>query len=399
MIIAYFDCFSGISGDMILGALIDAGVDPSALEGNILRAGAPDFRLKTRTVHRGGLRGTAVEIVPKSSTASLKNLKALLDRIDRGNLATPLRKQSREIFTRLARAEARVHRISVQKVHFHEIGALDTFVDVVGAVVGLYLLGATRVCASAVNLGGGQTASPRNGKTLPLPAPATLELMKGCPIFSDGSGAELTTPTGAAILCTLSEGFGPSPAMTLRSVGYGAGGLSLPHPNLFRLWLGHDDPTTDGLDLPEELQVLETQIDDMNPQFYDHIMERLLDAGAVDGFLTPVIMKKGRPGTLITVLSKPNDLPGLIRLLLTETTTLGVRHYAVHRDRLRRSVEAVRTPHGPIRVKFAYLNGKPLQGTPEYDDLRAAAKASGQPILQVWADTLRSIPSGRKRRH
>lgn len=383
--IAYFDCFSGISGDMILGALIHVGVDPKDLQTQILRAGAPPFELDVHSVRKGKLWGTQVTVIPHTKDPTVRTLAQMESRINRGKLSRPLREKVRAIFNRLARAEARVHRVPIKKVHFHEMGATDTMVDIIGAVIGFSLLGIDQIFSSPVNVGGGEVVTSEG--VFPVPSPATAELLKGIPIRSDGTEAELATPTGAAILASLSKGFSPIPSMTLKSVGYGAGSQDLSHPNLLRLMVGEREK---GLE-EEPLHVLETQIDDMNPQFYDHIMERLHLAGALDVFLTPVIMKKGRPGILVTVLGEEDKLQKLTKTLLTETTTLGVRRYPVQRQELSRVIQTVKTPYGPVRVKVSSFKGKAVQRTPEYEDLRILSKKAGLPLKQVWLSALHAI--------
>lgn len=373
---------------MILGALIDAGADPKKIERETLRAGAPPFELQVRSVRRGGLRGQAVDVIPREASPPFRTAADLLSRLSNGDLPQTLQRRSEKIFLRLVRAEARVHRRPEKSIHLHEVGAVDTFVDVVGAVVGLSLLGIDRVLSSAVNVGGGRSSKG----DLPFPAPATAELLKGAQIRSDGTEAELATPTGAAILTSLAEAFCPFPAMTLEAVGYGAGTLNLRSPNLLRVMVGRGEGSLE----EDHLQVIETQIDDMNPQFYDHVVERLFQAGALDVFLTPIIMKKGRPGILVTVLGELARLPGVIEVLLTETTTLGVRCHPVRREKLSRTIDSIRTPLGPVRVKTASWNGKVIHRLPEYEDLRALAEKGGLPLKKVWLDVLRLLPAGLK---
>jgi len=387
MKIAYFDCFMGISGDMILGALIDAGADLDDLQKEIFRAGVPRCKITVRSVLKGTLRGRQVTIVPLEKSPPLRTLGGLLQRLERGKLSPPLFLKVSAILTRLAKAEARVHRIPLEKVHFHEIGAVDTLVDVVGAVVGLHLIGVERIFSSSINLGGGEVRT-RSG-LYPVPSPAVAELLRGFPVKSNGINAELTTPTGAAILTLLAEGFSPLPLMTLDAVGYGAGSRNLEAPNLLRVMIG---TRTEG-PYEDEVQILETEIDDMNPQFYDHVMERLFAAGALDVFLTSLIMKKGRPGILITVLAAEKEVESLLHVLLTETTTLGVRHYRAQRRKLARRIESIETPHGKVRVKVASLKNRRLQSLPEFEDVRALSQATGKPLKEVWIDTLRAIPS------
>jgi hypothetical protein len=376
--VAYFDCPAGASGDMVLGALVDAGCPLGALEDALGTLGVAGWRLTAESVTRGGLGGTRVVVVTDPGVR-FHDLADLLAPLKRSTLADSLKARATAILTRLAEAEARVHRVPVDAVHFHEVGTLDTLVDVVGAVAGLDALGVDVVHVSAFPLGGGsvETAHGR----LPIPAPATAELLRGFPVYDNGIVAELVTPTGAAILTTLAAP-GRIPAMTLLATGWGAGTRELPIPNLLRVLIG--EAAAAAPDLPTEaLVAVETTIDDMSPQLYEPLIERLLDAGALDVHLTPVIMKRSRPGVVLTAYAAPDRVGELARLLFQETTTIGVRWQAWERARLPRELVRVVTSFGPVTFKVSRLAGQAVTVTPEFEEVRRIARERGRPVRQV----------------
>ncbi|MEW6374483.1 MAG: nickel pincer cofactor biosynthesis protein LarC, partial [Thermodesulfobacteriota bacterium] len=291
MRIAYFDCFSGASGDMILGSMIDAGLSQRLLREELKKLRVPGLGLKVREVLRGGISGTQAIVGGKSEKKSHRKLKEIVSIIDRSLLEPGVKEKSKEIFQRIASVEAKIHRKPPEEIHFHELGGLDSLVDIVGAVWGLCQMGIDKIHVSRVNVGTGFVKCEHG--ILPVPAPATLSLMKGSPIYSSGVRRELLTPTGAAILTTLGSEFGPMPLMNVEKVGYGAGRDDLPHPNLLRLIIG----TSEANSGRERVTVIETNIDDMNPQFFDYVMEGVLKIGVQDVFLTPILMKKNRPAT------------------------------------------------------------------------------------------------------
>ncbi len=377
MKIAYFDCPAGASGDMILGALVDAGCPLGALEEAVRALGVPGWRLEPRTVERAGLHGTHL-VVETDPAVRFHDLADLLGPIKRSTLPDPLKERASAILRRLAEAEARVHRVPVEAVHFHEVGALDTLVDVVGAVAGLDALGVEAVYVSAFPLGGG-TVETAHGR-LPVPAPATAELLRGFPVYDNGVRAELVTPTGAAILTTLAT-HGPVPPMTLRAIGWGAGTRQLETPNLLRVLLGESGAPS-GAET-EMLAAVETTIDDMSPQLYEPLMERLLEAGALDVHLTPVIMKRSRPGIVLTVLAPPDRVAELSTLLFRETTTIGVRWREFERTRLPRELTRVETSVGPVTFKVSRLGGRVVTVTPEFEEVRRLARERGVPVREV----------------
>jgi hypothetical protein len=377
--LAYFDCPAGVSGDMILGALVDAGCPLAAIEDAVRALGVTGWRLEARPVERGGLRGTHV-VVETDPAQHFHDLAGLLAPIERSGLAEPVRARATRILTRLAEAEARVHRVPVEAVHFHEVGALDTLVDVVGAVAGLCALGIAAVHVSAFPLGGG-TVDSAHGR-LPLPAPATAELLRGFLVYDNGVRAELVTPTGAAILTTLATP-GGVPPMTLEAVGWGAGSRELPIANLLRVLLGEAAGVA-GLPI-ETLAEIETTIDDMTPQLYEPVMERLFEAGALDVYLTPVVMKRSRPGVVVTALATPDRVDAVAGVLFRETTTIGVRWRELRRARLPRELVRVETSLGPVTFKVSRLHGEPVTVTPEFEEVRRIARERGRPVRRVMA--------------
>lgn len=380
MRIAYFDCFAGASGDMILGALLDAGVQPEVWQGELTKLNLSGYELKIERVQKQSLTATAVR-VRVSEGGQERGLTEIEALIRASPLPTEVKETSVEVFRRLAEAEARVHGITPERVHFHEVGGVDAIVDIVGAVVGLRLLGVEAVYASALPLGHG-FVDCAHGR-LPLPAPATLELLRGVPVRSQDVEGELVTPTGAAILTTLAKGFGPFPPMTVERIGYGAGQRDFPFPNLLRLLVGS---TSAGLDARlETLTLLEANIDDLNPEFYGHLMERLFTAGALDVYLTPVQMKKNRPGVLLSVACPPAKAEALAALVFAETTTIGLRRQEVQRWALARERVEVETPYGSVGVKVARLGGKVMTASPEYEDCRRLALERGVPLKEVYA--------------
>jgi uncharacterized protein (TIGR00299 family) protein len=384
MTVAYFDCFSGISGNMVLGALLDAGLESARLESELARLGLEGYQLVVEQVWRQGLKGTwvQVKVAEQGVQRHLHDIEAIIEESD---LPAAVKSQSLAVFRRLAEAEARVHGVPIEEIHFHEVGALDAIVDVVGSVVGLWLLGVVHVFASHVHIGRGTVVSQHG--VLPVPAPATAELLRGVPLYGRDVDAELVTPTGAAILTALAEGYGAAPPMRVDQIGYGAGSRELPHPNLLRISLGSTVDEWDGYE-QDVVTLVETNIDDMNPQLYEHVWERLLVVGALDVFLTPVQMKRNRPGTLLSVLLTEDKLGDALDVLFAETTTIGVRTSPWHRWKLAREKLVVQTPYGPIEVKVSRRGGQPMTISPEYRDCKSAADRHGVPLKAVQAAAL-----------
>ncbi len=384
MKIAYFDCFSGISGDMILGALVDAGLEMERLKAELARLPLSGYTLSAQTVRKRGLRGTHVE-VEVSEKGVERHLHEIEEIIEGSDLPGEVKSRGLAIFQRLAEAEAHVHGIPVGRVHFHEVGAMDAIVDVVGAVIGLWLLGIERVYASPVHVGRG-TVTCAHG-TLPVPAPATQELLRGVPIYGRDVDAELVTPTGAAILTTLAEEFGAAPPMQVEQVGYGAGSRDLPLPNLLRVSVGTMTEEVEGYE-EDVVTVIKTNIDDMNPQLYDHVMEQLFGAGALDVFLTPIQMKRNRPGVQLSVLVVEEHVADVLDVLFAETTTIGVRTCPMRRWKLGRERVVVETRYGLVGVKVARRGGAVVNVAPEYRECQRVAREQGVPLKEVYQVTL-----------
>ena len=378
MKVAYFDCTSGISGDMCLGALISAGASPRKLRTALKGLGVGGYRLTVRQVTRAGLVATKVDVIESKNTAG-KGPKRLADfrKILRASgLPAGIKKKAGEVFNAIFQAEARVHGSTPAKVHLHEMGSVDTLVDVVGTVVCLDMLGIRKVFASPVNTGHG-TVKTAHG-VLPVPAPATVELLRGVPVYCTGPPFELTTPTGAAIIGSTASAFGAMPLIRLAAIGTGAGGHDPgAWPNVLRVFVGSEEAGQD------DVTVLETNIDDMDSRLYPHVMERLMEAGALDVWLTAILMKKGRPANKLSVMCTAELAPALTDIVLGETTSLGLRSHTATRSVLERSVRKVRTRFGLIRVKEAIQSGRALRAVPEYEDCRRAAKRNAVAVADV----------------
>jgi hypothetical protein len=377
--IAYFDCFAGISGDMTLGALIAAGADPERLREGLSGLGVGGYRIEVAKRMAGPIEATDVQVLlDQGHHHHHRRLNDILALIEGADLPERVKGTATGIFRRLAEAEGRVHGCSPDEVHFHEVGAVDAIVDIVGTAVCLELLGWPKVLASPLPTFHGYAKGSHG--TFPLPAPATAELLKGVPWRKLGIEGELVTPTGAAILTGIAEGFGPLPAMTVERIGYGAGKSAFGIPNALRVLIGEETAP----EIPSSgVVVIETNLDDMNPQFYEAAMERLFAAGALDVFLTPIQMKKSRPGTLLSVICDPGREEPLISAILAETPTFGVRISRWERTCLERRWEEVATPYGTVRIKIGERNGRTITASPEYEDCKRAAAAHGIPVRQV----------------
>jgi len=381
---AYLDCFSGISGDMFLGALLDVGLplEPLLAELKKIPLGSYDFT-RTRAL-RGHLAGTRVEIhVPgKQPHRHLRDIEAL---IAGGGLSEGVKQRALKVFGRLAEAEGKLHNMPSDKVHFHEVGAVDAILDIVGTCIGLEFLEVSHLTCSPVNVGSGCVQAAHG--SLPVPAPASLELLRDLPIYSSGVDGELVTPTGAALISTLATGFGPLPPMRVERIGYGAGAREIPgHPNLARLLLGESNEPVrvrDGPPGEEVVSVIEANVDDMSPQLYGYFIDQALAAGALDVTCAPIQMKKDRPGVLLSVLCTPEKSDALVQMLFEQTTTIGVRIYEARRKVLERELVSVRTPYGVVKVKVAKRDGKVLNAAPEYEDCRRLATEKDVPLKQV----------------
>lgn len=378
MRVAYFDCFSGVSGDMILGALIDAGLDLGVLESELDKLKVSGYRIRAERAIRKGISGTkfSVDVIEQKAERRLEDI---LEIIDQSDLDTDVKELSKEVFEQLAIIEAKIHCKNIEDVHFHEVGALDSVIDVVGSLIGIKRLGIEAVYSSKVHVGTGFVRCQHG--ILPVPAPATLELLKGIPIYSTGIKAELVTPTGAAILKTLSKSFGVMPEMEVKRIGYGAGSRDLEIPNLLRVYIGEVKK--------EEYQqdkaiLVQTNIDDMNPEFFDYVTEKLLKKGALDVFMTPVFMKKNRPGTMLSVLTEVDRLDEILSTIFTETTTLGVRILPLERRKLSREIFSVTTPFGEVKVKIGKIGNRIKNIAPEYDDCKKIAAKQGVPLKDIY---------------
>ncbi len=449
MRIAYLDCFSGISGDMFLGALVDAGVPAQLFEETVaaLNVGA---RLEISRVNRSGISATKVDVYahgekdlprevyweqrernqrgapshddhrhphdghdhhdhnhasspattakPKKSQHSHEHdhshehgrgLKEIRQIIEQAAISATAKKTAIQIFEALGAAEAKIHNSDIEKVHFHEVGAVDAMVDIVCAAVGAEALRVDAIVASPLNVGGG-TVKCAHG-TFPVPAPATLELLKSAPVYSSSVQAELVTPTGAAIIATLASRFAAFPSMTIENTGYGAGTRDFPgYPNVVRLTIGESQEELPAGTSRETITVLEANLDDLNPQIFAYVVERLLQEGALDAYGVPVQMKKGRPGMVLTVLCKNENVRKLNRLILSETTTLGVRRRQEERETLTREWTTVATPWGDVRIKVAWMNGQVTNSAPEFEDCKRIAKEHGVPLKAVMQEAMQT---------
>ena len=376
--LAYFDCFSGISGDMTLGALIDLGVPPQWLQENLTQnLSLTSFNLEVGSTVRHGIAACSVHVAinEENGSRTYADIKAL---IENSNLSLSVKDKSLAIFKRLAVAESGIHKQPVDSVHFHEVGGVDALVDIIGAVLGFDYLGIQHVIASEIPTGRGFVKS-RHG-TLPVPAPATLALLKGVPIYGNNIKKELVTPTGAAILTEMADSFEPIPAMRVDRIGYGAGQADLEEiPNVLRIIMGELVAREEG-----DLFVVETNIDDMNPEIFGYLMDRLFEDGALDVFWIPIYMKKNRPGTMVQVLCHHNVKDAIIARLLSETTTAGVRFHEMHRQILEREQISVQTTFGEVKVKRIKTLDGSTRLVPEYDDCREIALKQDIPIRVVY---------------
>ncbi|HEY6011646.1 MAG TPA: nickel pincer cofactor biosynthesis protein LarC [Nitrospirota bacterium] len=386
MTTAYFDCFSGISGDMTLGALVNAGVSIDALRSELARLDLPGYELKAEKVKRSGISATKVHVVIDDRSGKPRHLSDIIKIIEGSSLSPAVKDKSSRIFQRLADAEAKVHATVPENIHFHEVGAVDAVVDIVGSVIGLELLGITNVQMSAINLGSG-TVQTAHG-LLPVPAPATAELLAGIPVYQSATRFELATPTGAAIISTLGSAVGNLPLMKINRVAYGAGDQDFSgQPNVLRLLIGEHAAAYE----EDTSIVIETNIDDMNPQVYDYLIEKLMQQGAQDAYLTPIIMKKGRPAVLLSVLTDRSKSDILLDTIFRETTSIGVRLHEVERRKLAREIREVETIYGKIRVKVSKRGDEILSAAPEYEDCKRIAEEKKVPLKTVMEEAKKRL--------
>ena len=383
--IAYFDCFSGASGDMIIGALLDAGLKLDDLKRELRKLKVRGYNLSARKVTRGGFRVTDFRVKVSRKGHPHRKLADIVSLIKAGGLSQSVRRRAKSVFKRLAAAEARTHGTTPGRIHFHEVGAVDAIVDVVGAVAGLELLGVTEVHVSAFTTGTGYVDCAHG--RLPVPTPATSYLLEGFPVRGIDAGRELTTPTGAALLTTLGASFGAMPLMNVERVGYGAGDADGEGgPNLLRVVLGSVPGTADG-GSPYETDAVtrfEANIDDATPEICAGALERLLEAGALDAWLTPIVMKKGRAAWTLNVLCDDRDAGVMADMIFSETTTFGVRVERVKRLKVRREVIRVKTRYGTVAVKVGTKDGKALTASPEYEDCRRLAARHEAAVRDVY---------------
>lgn len=401
--ILYFDCFSGASGDMMLGALLDAGLPIDELRAALAGLPLEGVRLEATRVQRAGVGATRFEWHGPQAGHSHghehhhahhhhhehRSPADIVKMIDATAMPADVRRRAAELVTRLAEAEAKIHGVPVSAVHLHEVGALDSIVDIVGGTFGIAWFGADRIVSSPLNTGSG-TVKCAHG-VYPVPAPATARLLAGVPSYAEGPSMELLTPTGALLVTGHATSFGPRPPMTIERIGYGAGTRDFPaRPNVLRLFVGDDGGTTG-----ERVVVVECEMDDMNPQWYGVVMERAFAAGALDVFFVPAQMKKGRPGTLVTVIVPPEHRDAIVGLLFRETTTLGVRYHEVAREVLARRFDTVQTEYGPVRIKVALQNGAVSNAAPEFDDCLSLATSRGVAVKDVHAAAMAAWRAGR----
>ena len=382
MKIAYFDCFSGASGDMILGALLDAGLPLEHLQQELAKLGLSHYDVRKSEVVKNGISGSQalVHVEQDHHHHHHRHLADITAIIENSTLAQPVKRDSIKIFTRLAEAEAKVHHTTMDKIHFHEVGAMDAIIDVVGGVIGLHALGIDAIICSPLHVGSG-TVDCAHG-TLPVPAPATAELVRGKPVYATGVEGELLTPTGAAILTTLAGDFGPLPPMTIEVIGHGAGTADRSIANMLRVFIG-SAPQPGKNFIMEQTATIETTIDDMNPQLYDYLIERVIEMGALDIFCTSVQMKKNRRGTMVTILCRPEMVTALSDFLFRETTTIGLRWRLDNRYTLKRDFVSVATRFGTISCKTATHGDTLINVKPEYDDCKRVALEQNVPLKTV----------------
>lgn len=388
MRVAYLDCFSGISGDMTLGALIDIGLDFQQLQRDLANLSLDEYELYQEKVVKNGISATKVTVIPHEGHVH-RHLADIQDIINKSTLPEPVKQKSLEIFQRLAEAEAKVHGVPIEQIHFHEVGAVDAIVDIVGAVIGFWRLGIEKVFASSVHIGKGFVKAAHG--IMPVPAPATFELLKEVPVYARDIEGELVTPTGAAILTTFSKDFGPIPEMKIERVGYGAGEMNLSIPNVVRLTLGevteamersckaHEEGIHEGQAL-----TLEVNIDDMNPELYDFICEKLFKAGAMDVYLQNIHMKKNRPACILTVQMFPQKLEAIRKIIFEETTAIGFRVFPVTKYMLRYEIIAVETKYGLAHAKISRYRDSVCTISPEYEDCRRLAQETNCPLKEIY---------------
>lgn len=385
MKIAYFDCFSGISGDMIIGALIELGLDINFLKKELDKLNLKNYKIKSKKIIKNGITATKFDIIESQKhNHEERNLKEIYDIIDNSKLENETKNTIKKIFLKIATAESKIHNKAIDKIHFHEIGTIDTIVDIAGAVIGLKKLSIEKIYCSKLNVGSG-FVNFSHGK-FPVPAPATVEILKDIQIYHNNIEAELVTPTGAAIITTLADKFGDMPTMKIEKIGYGAGTKDLEQPNVLRVFLGESDEIQN-----EAINVIETNIDNMNTEIYPYVIDKLMENSALDAYLTNIIMKKGRPAVKLTVLSDIKDTDKLCNIIFDETTTLGVRIFCSERKILNRKIKTIKTKYGNVRIKISRLGNEVKNVIPEYEDCVRIAKSKKVPLKKVYEEVNKLI--------
>lgn len=411
MRVLYFDCFSGISGDMTLGALIDCGVDCEKFKRELAKLNIDGYEIDITRGMKNGISGTDVNVILEMDhdgnahhhdndgndehnhedhhhehgmhSHAHRNLSDIEKIIDDSSLSVKVKELSKLMFKKVAVSEAKIHGKSMEEVHFHEVGAVDSIIDIVGTAICIEELKIDKFISSPVNTGMGFVKCQHG--IIPVPGPAALEMLKGVPVYSMDINTELVTPTGAAIISTLCSEFGPLPRMVVERCGYGCGKKDIEIPNLLRVVIGEDKKKDD------YLTMMECNIDDMNSEFYDYTMEKLFKDGALDVFMTNIIMKKSRPAVKLSVLCRNEDVDKLSGIIFANTSSIGIRRYPVERESLDRKMTEVITKYGPVRVKIAYRNGTEVNYAPEYDDVKKAAMNSGVPVKTVYNEAIKNI--------
>ena len=382
---AYFDCFAGASGDMILGAFLDAGLSPELLREDLERLNLPGWTMEVQRTEKQSIAATKVDFICEETNVA-RHLTDIIDILESSSLEERICQRTVKIFRALAKAEAGVHGTTPEKVHFHEVGAMDAILDITGAAIALERMGIEKVYASPLHTGTGFVKAAHG--LLPVPVPATVELLKNIPLYSKGIEGELVTPTGAAILATTAHRFGLMPPMVIEKTGYGAGTKDLSIPNLLRLHIGTTDTAPKKDEEHDTIVTMECNIDDMNPELLGHLFTRLYEEGALEVYTTAVMMKKSRQGTLLTILAPVTLRESLEEVIFEETTTSGIRHLPVGRTKLRRTVLEVSTPYGSCEVKVHHRHGKILTVAPEYECCRELAEINKVPLKKVYESAL-----------
>ncbi len=387
MKIAYFDCFSGISGDMTVGALLDAGLKIETLEKELKKLGLTGYQLEVNKVVKKGISATKFKVKIKEEGVE-RRFKDILIILEKSKLDEEIKNETKKIFFNIAQAESKIHHKDIDKIHFHEIGGLDSIIDITSAVIGIKTLGIEEIHSSALPLGKGFVKCAHG--VIPVPVPATLELLKNIPTYSGGIESEMITPTGAGIISTLAKSFGERPLMKIEKIGYGAGEKEFTIPNLLRVSIGekilNDENIKDDY-ISDEAMLIETNIDDMNPEFYDYIMDKLFAQGALDVFLTPIQMKKNRPSHMLSIIVYEQILKEILEVLFSESTTLGVRLREIKRLRLAQQNFIAETKYGKIKVKVGMFKGQIKNIAPEYEDCKKMAKQHQVPLKEIYEET------------